>query len=180
MERVARKLHFFLRGCGHERGIVVAGGALGACDQTKIRQTAMFLVTSGTGRILNNARFMKTMLLVTGLAFAIDRLHGNAVAKTIAEDLAKFPGNDRAVVTFRAIIGELGVRGRNFAGVEKTFAAATRKQKNREQSAEDRCEADNQARATPGMETPVVPEIAFVTLGNLLLRATGFRHRLSN
>jgi hypothetical protein len=29
------------------------------------------------------------------------------------------------------------------------------------------------------MQAPVVTEIAFVTLGDLLLRATGFRHRLS-
>ena len=61
-----------------------------------------------------------------------------------------------------------------------TFAAAPREQKNREQSAKERCETDNQPRTTPGMEPPVVSEIAFVTLGDLLLRATGFRHRFSN
>ena len=180
MKRVARKLHSFLRGCGHERGIIMASGALGACDQTKIRQTAMFLVTSGTGTILNNVRFMKRVLLVAGLAFAIDRFHGDAVAKSIAEDLAKFPGNDRAIVAFRAIVRELRVSGCNFAGVKKSFATATREEKNREQPAEDCCQTDDQPRPSPGMEPPIVPEIAFVTLGNLLLRATGFRHRLSN
>src|SRR5207248_6977201 len=151
MERVARKLHSFLRGRGHECGIVVARRALGACDQTKIGQAAMFLVTSGTGTILNNVRFMKRVLLVTGLAFEIDCFHGDAVAKAIAEDLAKFPDNDRAIVAFRAIIGELGVRGRNFAGVEKSFAAVTRKQKNREQSAKDCRQTDDQPGATPRM-----------------------------
>jgi len=79
-------------------------------------------------------------------------------------------------VAFRAIVAELGVRGRDFAGVEKTFVPATREKTNREQAAENCEQADDQSRASPRMQAPVVTEIAFVTLGDLLLRATGFRH----
>ena len=140
----------------------------------------MLLMACRARPILNDVRFMKAVLLVAALAFAIDRFDGDAVVKTIADHFGKLSANGGIIVAFRAIIGELGVRGRNFAGVEKTFAAAPREQKNREQSAKERCETDNQPRTTPGMEPPVVSEIAFVTLGDLLLRATGFRHRFSN
>ena len=82
-------------------------------------------------------------------------------------------------MAFRAIVRELGVRGRDFSGVKKTFAPATREKTNREQAAENCEHADDQSRAPPRMQPPVVTEIAFVTLGDLLLRATGFRHRFS-
>jgi hypothetical protein len=44
----------------------------------------MFLVTRRAGAVLDDVRFVKTVLLVTSLAFAIDRFDGDAVAKAIA------------------------------------------------------------------------------------------------
>ena len=98
----------------------------------------MFLVTGRARPILDNIRFVEAVLLVAGLAFAIDRFNRDAVAKTIAQHCAKFSGGDIAIVAFRAVVGELRVARRNLAGVEKSLAAATWEKKNREQSAEDR------------------------------------------
>ena len=98
----------------------------------------MFLVARRAGLVLNHVRFVEAVLLMAGLAFAIDRFNGNAIAKTIPQNFAKFSSNDIAIVAFRAVVGELRVARRNLAGVEKCFAAATWEKKNREQSAEDR------------------------------------------
>lgn len=180
MKRVARHRRSFLRGRRHRRGIVVTSGALGARDQTKIGQAAMFLMTRRAGSILNYVRFVKVVLLMTNFTFAIDRFDGDAVAETIAQNFAKLSANGGVLVTFRAIVFELGVRGRDFSGVEKFLRAAVRINENDEQPAKDRQQADDESRAPPGMEPAIVTEIAFVALGDLLLRATGFGHRLSN
>jgi len=60
------------------------------------------------------------------------------VAKTIAQNFAKFPSDGIPVVTLGTVVGELCVTRRNFAGGKKSFAAATWEKKNCEQSAEDR------------------------------------------
>src|SRR5438477_5337316 len=138
MKRIARNAHSFLCRRRHQRGIVVAGRALRAGDQSEIIQAAMFLVARRAGLVLHHVRFVKTVLLMAGLAFAIDRFNGDAVAKTIAQHCAKFSGGDIAIVAFRAVVGELRVARRNLSGVEKSFAVATWEKKNREQSAEDR------------------------------------------
>jgi hypothetical protein len=44
----------------------------------------MFLMTRRAGAVLNDVRFVKAVLLMTSLAFAIDRFDGDAVTKTIA------------------------------------------------------------------------------------------------
>jgi hypothetical protein len=44
----------------------------------------MFLMTSGAGFVLHQVRFMKRVLLMTRLAFAIDRIERNAVVKAFA------------------------------------------------------------------------------------------------
>lgn len=83
-------------------------------------------------------------------------------------------------MTFRAIVRELGMRGRDFAGVEKSFAAIITEEKNCEQSAKESDQTNDESRPSPRMKPAVISEIAFVALGDLLLRASGFRHRFSN
>src|SRR5438105_10953474 len=97
----------------------------------------MLLMACRARPILNDVRFMRAVLLVAALAFAIDRFDGDAVVKTIADHFGKLPTNGGAVVTFRAIIRELGVGGCDFAGVKKSFLTAAREKKNREQPAAD-------------------------------------------
>src|ERR1700731_1595463 len=98
----------------------------------------MFLVTGRAGSILDDVGFVKAVLLMTSLAFAIDRFDGDAVAKTIAQDGGKFSGDGIAVVTLGAIIGELRVTRRNLAGIKKSFATVLLKKPDREQTAKDR------------------------------------------
>ena len=129
---------------------------------------------------MNDVRFVKAVLLVTALTFPIDRFDGDTVAKTIAQNFAKFPSDGIPVVTLGTVVGELCVTRRNFAGGKKSFAAAMWEKKNRKQAAEDRQQADDESRPPPGMKPAVITEVAFVTLGDLLLRASRFRHRLSN
>ena len=117
--------------------MVVTSGAFRARNQSQVRQTPMFLVTRRAGTILDHVRFVKAVLLMTTLAFPIDRFDRNAVPKPIAQDLRKFPASCGGIVTFRAIVGELRVRSRDFPGVKKSFASAAREKKNREKSAED-------------------------------------------
>jgi hypothetical protein len=139
----------------------------------------MFLMTRRARTVLDNVRFVKTVLLVTILAFAIDRLDGYAIAKTIAQRLGKFFGRGARIVTFLAIIRELGVRGRYFAGVKKSFLSPAREKKNRQQTAQNCEQTDQKPCPSPRMKPTIITEVTFVTLGDLLLRATGFRHRLN-
>lgn len=71
------------------------------------------------------------------------------------------------------------MRGRNLSGIEKLLRPAFGVNENGDQPAEDRQQRHDESRAPPWVKLSVVTEIAFVTLGNLLLRARGFRHRLS-
>jgi len=111
MESVARNAHSSLCRRSHHRGIIVASRALRARDQSEVIQASMFLMTRRAGAVLNDVRFVKAVLLVTALTFAIDRFDGDAVAKTIAQHRAEFSGGDIAIVTLRAVIGELRVTG---------------------------------------------------------------------
>src|SRR5438552_15243821 len=45
VECIARKVHSFFGRCGHNGGVVVAGRALPARDQSEMIQASMFLVT---------------------------------------------------------------------------------------------------------------------------------------
>ena len=81
---------------------------------------------------MDDVGFVEAVFLVTSLAFAIDCFDSDAVAKTIAQHPRKFPSGDIAVVTLGAVVGELGVTSRDFAGIKKSFAAATWKKENRE------------------------------------------------
>ena len=125
---------------------------------------------------MNDVRFVKTVFLVTALTFPIDRFDGDTVAKTIAQNFAKFPSDGIAVVTLGTVVGELCVTRRNFTGIKKSFAAATREEKNRKQAAEDRQQTDDKSGAPPGMKAAVITEVAFVTLGDLLLRSGRLGH----
>jgi len=97
----------------------------------------MFLVTRRTRTTLNDVGFVKTVFLVTSLAFAIDRFDGDAVAKTIAQHVSKFSGDGIAVVTLGAVVGELRVTRRDFAGIKKSFAAGFLNNPDGEQATED-------------------------------------------
>lgn len=70
----------------------------------------MFLVTGRAGSILNDVRFVKAVLLVTTLAFAINRFDGDSVVKTIADHFGKLSANRGAIVALRAIVLELRMR----------------------------------------------------------------------
>jgi hypothetical protein len=133
----------------------------------------MFLMTCRAGAVLDDVRFVKAVFLMTSLAFAIDRFYGDAVTKTIAYHLGKFPGGDVAVVTLGAVVPELCVTRRNFAGVKESFATVLLKKPDRDQSAKDREQTDNESRAPPGVKSAIITEIAFVTLGDLFLGAFG-------
>ena len=143
MKRVARHLHSFLRGRGHGRGIIVAGRALRTRDRSKVGQTAVLLVTGRAGMVLHHIRLVKGMLLVAGLALAIDRLNRNSVSETIPQNRGKFSARGGPFVTLRAIVRELRVRGRNFSGVKKSFPTATRKKRNRQKTPENDEQADD-------------------------------------
>ena len=136
----------------------------------------MFLVAGRAGTILHHVRLVKAVLLMASLALAVNCFDGNAVTKTIAQNFAELPTGGAWIVTFFAIVRELGVRGRDFAGVKKGLATPAREKKNRDQAAHNSEQTDNQSRPTPRMQPAVVTEIAFVTLGDLLLRARRFRH----
>src|SRR5437764_3217724 len=136
-------------------------------------------MTDRAGAILDYVGFVKTVLLVAGFAFAIDPFNRDAVAKAVVQHLTKFSISNGAVVTLCAVVREFGVTSRDFAGVKKTFAPATWEQENREQTAKNRQQADDEPCPTPRMKPAIITEIAFVTLGDLLLRASRFRHRLS-
>src|SRR5207253_8045790 len=97
----------------------------------------MFLMTRRAGTALRHVRFVKAMFLMAAFAFGIDRFDGNAMSKTISHYFAKLSANGSAVVTLFAVVSELRVSGRNFAGVKKCLAPAAREKKNREQATED-------------------------------------------
>ncbi len=64
---------------------------------------------------------------MAGLAIPIDRIKSNAMMKSVAQDFLELDlrqlaaGQRRLVVTARAIFGQGGVTGREFARVEKSF-----------------------------------------------------------
>ena len=132
-----------------------------------------------TRTVLDDVRFMKGVLLMTDFAFAIDRIHGDAIVKTVSQSFAKACASRRSLVAFCAIVGEFGMRGRDFARVEKSFATVIAEEKDRDQSAKDRQQTNDEPRTPPGVKAAVVTEIAFVALGDLFLRARQFRHRLN-
>jgi hypothetical protein len=138
MERISRDVRSFLGRRRHNCGIVVTTRALRTRYQSQIIQAAMFLVTGRAGTILKDGRFVKTVLLMTRLALAVDRFDRDAVAKTIAQHLSKFSGDRIGIVTLGAVVGELCVTRRDFTGIEKSLAAMLLKKPNREQTAGDR------------------------------------------
>lgn len=67
----------------------------------------MLLVTRGAGTILHHVRFVKAVLLMTRLAFAINRFDRDTVTKPVPQDFAEFSASNRAVMTLRAVVREL-------------------------------------------------------------------------
>ena len=78
-----------------------------------------------------------------------------------------------AVVRQRSVIG--GKRPR----VKKFLGGSFVKKPNGEKSADECHQADDESCPSPCMQFVVIAEIAFVTLGDLLLRASGFGYRRS-
>lgn len=139
----------------------------------------MFLMTGGARSVLDHVGFVEAVLFVTRFAFAIDRLGGGAVSKTLAQHCAEFSGRDVPIMTLGAIVSKVRMRAGNFSGVKKCFASAALKKQNRDQTTEERNQTDNQPCPAPRVEPAIITEVAFVALGDLLLRASGFRHRLN-
>ena len=121
MKSILRHLRAALGGSSHGRRAVVTSRALGARDKPKVRQALVLLMTCRTGAILDNVRFVKTVALMTNLAFAIDRFDANAVAKAIPDSFGKCSSRARAVVAFCAIVCEIRVRGGDRPRVEKNL-----------------------------------------------------------
>lgn len=139
----------------------------------------MFLVTGRARPILHHVRLVEAMFLVTDFAFGIDLIGRDPISKTLTQRWRKVSAGDTGFMTLGAIIRELGVAGRDFSGVEESFVPATLEEKDRDQTTEDHDQTDNESHLPPRMQPAIVAEIAFVPLGDLLLRASGFRHRLS-
>lgn len=83
MKRGRRKLHSALRRSLHRFRIIVASRALHARDRFHRSGTAMLLMTRGARAILHHVRFVKRVLLMTGFAFAIERIEPDALVKTL-------------------------------------------------------------------------------------------------
>ena len=132
------KTNSFFRGRRHRHGIVVARKALRLRNHFDRAGTLMFLMTRRTGTILDHVRFMKRVLLVAALAFAIDRVESDAVLETIAQNFAEFSIHGVLIVTGAAVVGDGRVTGGNFSGVKKSFAAALLKNENRRETDQDR------------------------------------------
>lgn len=139
----------------------------------------MFLVTGRAGAIIHDVRLVETVFLVTDFTLGIDLSGRDSVSKAASQHRPKIPDADVGIVAFRAIVRKLGVTGRDFAGIKKGFVPRTLKEKNRNQAAENRDHTDDQSHLSPRVQPAIVTKIAFVALGDLLLRASGFRHRLS-
>ena len=143
VERRPIELHPLLRGSFHGFAIVVAGRAIRARHQFHRTRPLMFLVAGRTGAILHHVWLVEGVMRVTGLAFLIDQVEGDAVSETFFHDRAKFlrrewaTGHQGLVVTGGTVVTELCMFGGKFSGIKKSFAAARLKNPNRDQSAED-------------------------------------------
>lgn len=169
--------HSFLGRGGHDIRAIVAGGALRTGNDSQCVGPTMFLVAGGARPILNHIRFMECVLFVARFALSIDRLERDAPPKAIGQRRSHTPGKCCALVVARtAVLSDRGVTRGNFPGVEKRFAPAFLESKNCDQSADDGERADDDTRATPRMQITIVTEVAFVALGDLLLRASGLGH----
>src|SRR5437773_2481911 len=75
-----------------------------------------------------------------------------------------------------AVVGKTGVTARNLSRIKKCFATAHLKKQNAGDSANNSEEADPKTRPPPRMLSAVVAEIAFIALGDLLLRSAWRGH----
>src|ERR1700736_4899693 len=132
-----------LRGQIHNRAIVMAGRAIGTRLQFHWAGPLMFLMTRRARAILHDVRLMKGVVRVTGFAFLVDRLEGNAVSETFFDNGAKLfrcersADRQRFVVAARAVVAKACVFGGNFAGAKKIFAAARLINPDRDQSTDN-------------------------------------------
>ena len=102
----------------------------------------MFLMASGTRFVLHYVRFVKGVLLMTGLAFSIDGVEGYSTAKPFAHNRLELFRRQRAaeqrfVMAFRAVVRESGVARRYLAGVKECLVSSFLKEPNRDQSGEN-------------------------------------------
>src|ERR1700704_3415220 len=154
----------------------------------------MLLMARGTGTILHDVRFVEGVHLpaqfeMAVLAFFIDQLTpvgGDTVAETVTDDLLEFlrcqlaAGDERFVMTIVAVVRQRSVIGGKRAGVKKFLRRSFVRKPNRGQTAEKENQTDDEARAAPSVQFSVITEIAFVALGDLLLRASRTGHWLSS
>src|SRR6266446_4865839 len=110
----------------------MTGGALGARHPLHGPGALMFLVTDRTGTILHDVWFVKCVgpfvfLEMAGLAIFVDRIKGDAMAKSIAQHFLEFDRGQVAaneelfVVTAGAFADQRRVIGRKFSRVKKSF-----------------------------------------------------------
>ena len=194
MKRRGRKLHSFLRGRFHGCGIVVTGRTLRARHQRERRGSLMLLMARGTRTILHHVRFVEGVHLpaqfkMAGIASFIDELDPvgrDPIAETVAHNLPELlggqlaAGDERLVMTIVAVVRQRSVIGGKQAWVKKLFRRAFVGKPDRGQAADKENQTNNQSGAAPSVQFSVIAEIAFVALGDLLLRASRAGHGLSS
>ena len=153
--------------------------------------TNMFLMTNRTGTMLHHVGFVKgerplVSLGMAGLAIFVDRIKGDAVPKSITQDFLEFvrrqaaTANQGFVVTARAVVDQRGVTGRKFSRVEESFVPAPLISDDGGETGGDGEKADQKTRQAPRLDPFEKVEVAFVLLGDLLLRSSGRGHRLNS
>jgi hypothetical protein len=104
----------------------------------------MFLMTGRARSILDDVGFVESVLLMTALAFSIDRIKSDAVVKPLPHDRLDLPGregpagHERGVMTRFTVIDQIGVIGRKGAGVEEFLVTALLKKPETKETADDR------------------------------------------
>jgi hypothetical protein len=156
----------------------------------------MFLMANRTGTVIHHVRFVQIvfsflrcdlrLFLVALLAPPINRSEIDPMMEPVFQDGFEFResqviGGDTGFgVTLRAILRDRGVTARNGSGVEEFFVAVPLKKNDAREAAGEREEAGAEARNPPWMLPFVITEIAFVTLGDLLLGASRRGHGLNS
>src|SRR5436190_9337439 len=96
----------------------------------------MFLVADRTRTVLHHVRFVErvgpfVLLEMAGLAILVDRIKGDAVTKAIVQHLLEYArgqsagGEQRLVVTARAVVDQGRMTVREFSRVKESFVAAS-------------------------------------------------------
>ena len=196
MECGRRQSRSLLRRRFHDAAIIVTRSALRIGHRFHRPRPEMFHVADGAGTIFDHVRFVQVVFLrrperriffVALLAFVIDRTEIEAAVKAVFDDALEFrqreiaPYHRGLVMTLSAILFELRVMAGDFSGAEKLLARPSLKNHllindDGRHAADEGDEAGEEAGHAPGMLPFVIAEIAFVTLGNLLLGSSWRGH----